>query len=64
MLLPRPAEPHRLPEDDPDDQWVLATAIEGKSDVLVTGDKDLLRVADQVTEVKILSPRAFVDTYL
>ena len=63
-VVPRPAQPHRLPEDDPDDQWVLATAIEGKSDVLVTGDKDLLRVADQVTEVAILSPRAFVDTYL
>ena len=63
-VIQTPSNPHKLPKDDPDDQWVLATAIAGEAEVLVTGDKDLLRVADQVEELAIMSPREFVDTYL
>lgn len=43
---------------DPDDAWVLASAIEGRCDVLVTGDRDLLDIADKAP-LPILSPRGF-----
>ena len=46
----------RLP--DVNDRMVLAEAVAGKADVLVTGDQDLLRIASKVT-IKILSPRGF-----
>ena len=42
---------------DKDDEWVLASAIAGKADMLVTGDKDLLSVAAKAP-IAILSPRA------
>jgi putative PIN family toxin of toxin-antitoxin system len=43
---------------DPDDAEVLAQAIEGLADVLVTGDRDLLDVTDELP-VEVLSPRGF-----
>lgn len=55
------AKPASLPEisvRDPDDQWVLASAMAGTADVLVTGDQDLL-VLDGIATLPILSPRAF-----
>ena len=42
---------------DQDDLWVLASAVAGGADVLVTGDHDLLEVAD--SPVRILTPRQF-----
>lgn len=44
---------------DADDQWVLESAIRAKADVLITGDKDLLEITEQVNELNILTPRAF-----
>ncbi len=38
---------------------VLAPALAAKADVLVTGDKDLLDVADQVSDLTITDPRGF-----
>ena len=46
------------PLRDLDDVAVLAQAVEGLADVLVTGDRDLLDVADQLP-VEVLSPRGF-----
>ena len=46
------------PVRDPDDLEVLADAVEGLADVLVTGDRDLLDVANQLP-VEVLSPRGF-----
>lgn len=43
---------------DPDDIPVLGEAVAGKADVLVTGDRDLLRVAGEAP-VAIASPRGF-----
>lgn len=43
---------------DPDDVAVLAEAIEGLADVLVTGDRDLLEMPDE-PPIEILSPRGF-----
>jgi putative PIN family toxin of toxin-antitoxin system len=60
VVVPKPAEPHALPLRDADDQWVLASAMAGKADVLVTGDSDLLDVASQVP-LQIVDPRGFWD---
>lgn len=45
---------------DPDDDNILATAVAGKCDCIITGDKDLL-VLKQFEGIKILSPREFSD---
>lgn len=45
-------------ELEQNDRAVLAEAIAGRADVLVTGDQDLLRIAARVP-IKIVSPRGF-----
>jgi putative PIN family toxin of toxin-antitoxin system len=42
---------------DPDDAWVLGAALAGQVEVLVTGDRDLLEMAEP--PLPILSPRDF-----
>jgi len=44
---------------DPDDQMVIGTAVAGKADVIITGDKDLLAL--KLKFVAILTPREFYD---
>ena len=41
---------------DPDDVGVLEQAVAGQADVLVTGDRDLLEIAEEIP-VRIVSPR-------
>ncbi len=55
-VVPRPAKPSALPVRDAADRWVLASAIESGADMLVTGDQDLLAVAD-VSPISIVDPR-------
>ena len=57
-VVPRPAAPHPLPLADADDRWIVATAADGRAEVLVTGDHGLLAAAD-AAPLAILSPRAF-----
>ena len=57
-ILPKPPAPSEMPVRDPSDRWILATAPAGASDVLVTGDEDLLAVAEDAP-IQILTPRAF-----
>ena len=55
------AKPARLLDvkvRDPADAWVLASAVAGHANVLVTGDKDLL-VLGTNAPLPILDPRAF-----
>ncbi len=55
-------KPETLPEieiRDPDDAWVLASALSASAEVVVTGDKDLLDIHAEVAGLKILSPRQF-----
>ena len=56
--VPRSPEPDPLAIDDPDDAWVVATAVHGGADVLVTGDAALLAAAS-VAPLPIVSPRGF-----
>ena len=55
---PQPAAPSDLSIRDEDDRWVLASAVAGAVDVLVTGDRDLLDVAVPAP-VNIVDPRGF-----
>lgn len=59
-IVPRPAQPSPIPVRDPDDRWVLASAMCGRADLLVTGDHDLLAVAPQVS-IPIVDPRGCWD---
>ena len=45
---------------DPDDDLVLATALAGQADIIITGDKDLL-VLKKHQGIRILSPRQFME---
>lgn len=56
---PTPEAGPPVPVRDPDDEPVLAAAIAARADVLVTGDNDLLDVADQVKALRIITPRGF-----
>ena len=57
-VVAKPKRPASIPVRDPDDAWVLASAIDGRCDVLVTGDHDLLDIA-AAAPLPILSPRGF-----
>lgn len=59
-VVPKPKTPSDVPVRDPDDRWILASATAGRADVLVTGDQDLLDVADKAP-LSILNPRGFWD---
>jgi len=53
--------PSSIPKDscrDPDDLHILGLAAEGKAEYLITGDKDLLSLAN-FRGCSIVSPRAF-----
>jgi putative PIN family toxin of toxin-antitoxin system len=61
-LAPDPGSPVLdLPVEvrDPDDEVVLASAIAAEAEILITGDKDLLDVADRVESLRIMTPRTF-----
>ena len=55
-VVPKPAALLSLKVRDSDDAWVLASAVAGGADILVTGDQDLLVLADRAP-LPILSPR-------
>ena len=58
VVVPRPRKAVDIAVRDPDDAWVLASAVAGKADVLVTGDRDLLELAGRAP-VRILDARGF-----
>jgi uncharacterized protein len=57
-IVPRPKTSPDVTVRDPDDAWVLASALAGGADVLVTGDQDLL-VLHGAVSLPVLSPRGF-----
>jgi len=59
MELVVPNELEREVCRDPDDDHILAAAISGKCDGIITGDKDLL-VLKSYEGIEILSPRDFI----
>jgi putative PIN family toxin of toxin-antitoxin system len=59
-IVARPAAPSDVPLRDPDDGWVLASALAGGAELLVTGDKDLLSVVERAP-LAIVDPRGCWD---
>ncbi|MFB3909765.1 MAG: putative toxin-antitoxin system toxin component, PIN family [Candidatus Eisenbacteria bacterium] len=57
-VVPKPRRPSDVPVRDPDDRWVLASAMAGHADVLVTGDSDLLELGARAP-FPIVDPRSF-----
>lgn len=60
----RPAIVPRVVQDDPDDDKVLATAVAGKADTIVTNDRHLLQLDPYLPEgstshIRIVQPTAF-----
>jgi putative PIN family toxin of toxin-antitoxin system len=55
-VVPRPDDHLRLGISDRDDEWIVASAVAGSADVLVTGDAALLAIAARAP-VRIVSPR-------
>jgi putative PIN family toxin of toxin-antitoxin system len=49
--------------DDPDDDKFFACAIGGKAEIIVSGDKHLLKMSGY-KGIKVVRPRQFVDEYL
>lgn len=43
---------------DPDDRQIIAEALGGSADVVVSGDRDLLDVAEELP-IEVVSPRGF-----
>ena len=57
-VAPMPQARAAVPRRGPDDQWVVASAIESHADVLVSGDRDLLDIAVDAP-IRIVDPRGF-----
>ena len=56
--------PEVLYSPDPDDNPILATAIEGNAHYLVTGDKGDLLALERVKRVQIVTAREFVELFV
>jgi putative PIN family toxin of toxin-antitoxin system len=57
-VIPKPSAPSDVPVRDLSDRWIVATALAGQADVLVTGDEDLLAIPG-TAPIRIPAPRAF-----
>ena len=57
-VVAKPKAMDPTPVRDRTDRWVLANARAAEADVLITGDQDLLAVADEAG-IRILTPREF-----
>lgn len=53
-----PEQPADWPESDPSDRWIVASALAGSADVLISGDKKLVE-SSRGRSVRVLTPRAF-----
>jgi len=57
-VMVRPQIPPAIDLDDPEDGWVLGAALLSEADVLLTGDRDLLRLKERAG-IRIVDPRGF-----
>jgi putative PIN family toxin of toxin-antitoxin system len=57
--VPRITDPVPAVTRDPKDDYLLAYALVGRADYLVTGNDDLLTINKQIQELHILSSRKF-----
>ena len=57
-VAPKPKAPADIPIRDPDDKWIMASAVAAKAEILVTGDHELLDLGRRAP-LRILDPRGF-----
>jgi putative PIN family toxin of toxin-antitoxin system len=57
-VISTPSSPPGIGIKDKDDLTILSCAVNGKADLLVTGDKELLGLK-RIGDMEIVSPRAF-----
>lgn len=57
-MIPKPKRSATNVIRDAADRWIVATAVAGEADVLVTGDRDLLDVHSELP-MRVPEPRAF-----
>lgn len=57
-IVPKPESPATTGVRDPDDEWVIASALAGRADVLITGDRALLDLKS-AGGMPIHDPRSF-----
>lgn len=46
---------------DPEDNMILECCHTSRAKILITGDKDMLEIADLPFELRIMNPQAFID---
>ena len=61
LVIGEPENP--IISDDPDDDYVVACAMDGQADYIISGDAHLLELG-QYHDIKIMNPRQFVDLVL
>ena len=57
-VVPKPRRHLDLGLRDADDEWIVASAVVGRADALVTGYKDILEAHVQLP-IRVFSPRQF-----
>jgi len=62
-ILVKPTERISIITEDTSDNKFLECAVAGRANYIISGDKHLLKV-DQFKEIKIITPRDFVDSFL
>jgi len=62
-ILTQKQKKHAVAVRDPDDQIILERALGEGAEILITGDKDLLDIRDEIKALKIVSPKAFLHTF-
>lgn len=60
-IEPIPDKPSNIIIRDEKDRWILESALRAKADVFVTGDKGILEISENMSQLKIISPRSFWD---
>ena len=60
VVVAKPAKHLNLGIRDSDDEWIVASAVQGGADVLLTGDQDLHAIAADAP-IRIVTPRALWD---
>jgi putative PIN family toxin of toxin-antitoxin system len=60
-VIPKPKNPRPARLRAASDEWIVASAIAGRADVIISGDADLLVLGGSAL-VPVLSPRQFWDS--
>jgi putative PIN family toxin of toxin-antitoxin system len=60
-IVRKPGDPGQIRLRDSSDEWVLASALSSRADIIVSGDQELL-VLGATCPIPVLSPRQFWDS--